>query len=245
MGNIFELIQFGLELITSPVEAIATIVIFVAMFAGVKRYASRLTSTLPPGTAPEVLLRHRLKCTDDDLKQNRSGILSPKQIKRIRNEFLIMLTVHLSIIGFMGYVFSVIFWADWTRGDLVEKLFGAFMGLLYLFSIGLGVHFHRTYIIDLRAKKVITLFSPIVFEKVDVEYLGFKLQSHSYKIIINDKRLPASIPLGVGIIPDAEWKQIEKLINKTAFFYVSPSALRLLSVDLLETLSGTNQLENK
>lgn len=237
-----DLIQFVLELFTSPVEAIATIVILALIFIGLKWFANRSTSNIPLDEAPEVILRHRLKFVDEDVEYNRSARISPKQMKRLRNEFLILLIVYTVLIGFFSLILPTI-WDDMFRGDLDLISIGLLgcIGLAYLIAIGAATFHLSGYVKDLRAKSTIALLSPLVFEEHEGEYMGFKIQTHQYKIIANDPRLPKPLPLHIGFMPRDMWYQVQKLENQTVILYVAPKTSKLLSFELVTTKRDLSQ----
>lgn len=232
-----DFIRFVVELFTSPVEAISTIVILGLMIIGMRWFANRSKSNLPLDAAPEVFLRHRLKFEDEDLEQNRSAIISPKQIKRIRNEFLLLLIAYIALIVFFGFIVVTIFWEDMLRWDLDLILIGilSFMGLIFLIVIAIAAYQLWGYIRDLKTKGAIALLSPIVFEEHDGEQMGFKFRTHQYKIIANDPRLPESLSLHIGFMSKEMWYQVQKLRHQSAILYIAPNTAKLLSFELLAT----------
>jgi len=238
-----DLIQFVLDLFTSPVEAIGTIVLVGMMIVGIKWFANRLKSKLPLDAAPEVILRHRLKFVDEDLEQNRSATITPKQIKRIRNEFLILLIFYMGIVYFWGFIFATLIRDDMFRWDLDLSLIGALgcLGLLFLFSIGIAAFHLSGYIKDLRTKRAVALLSPLVFEEHKFEHMGFKFHTHQYKIIVKEPRRPKPLELHIGFMSKAVWYQVQKLDLQTAILYIAPNTSKLLSFELVATEPDTSQ----
>jgi len=230
-----EWIQFIYTLFTSPLEAIATIVFIVLAVSGIRWFAVNSRSKLPPGASPEDILRYRLKFTDEDLKQNRLTIISPKQVKRIQREFLIFLVFYLILDSFFGWIIIFLFGDDIRRGRLDMVLAGLmiFMGLFFLVLIGLAWFQLRGYVRDMKNKKAIALLTTLVFEENEGEYLGFKFQTHQYKIIVRDPRLPAPLPLHVGFMTEDAWDQVLTLEHQPVILYIAPSTSKLLSFDLL------------
>lgn len=230
-----EWIEFIITLFTSPFEAVATIVIVVVMFGGIKWFAKISKSKLPLGESPEVILRLRLKVTDEDLKQNRLMVISPKQIKRIRTEFLISLVFYLILDSFFGWVIIFMFGDDIRRGrfDMFMAGLMVFMGLCFFFFIGLAGFHLRSYYKELKTKKAVPILTTLVFEENKGEYLGFKFQTHQYKIIVRDSRLPVPIQLYVGVMPEKAWEQVLTLEHQPVILYIAPNTSKLLSFDLL------------
>lgn len=237
-----DLIQFILELFTSPVEAIGTIVILGLTIAGIRWFAARSKSNLPLDTAPEVILRHLLKFGDEDLEQNRAAAISPGQIKRIRKEFLIILAVYITMIVGFGFFMVALFWDDISSGRLDPIMIGflGFMVLIFLFITGIAVYHLRGHIRELRTKRALALLSLLVFEEHEGEHMGFKFKTHQYKIIASDPRLPKPLPLHIGFMSEDVWYQVQKLRHQTALLYIAPNTLKLLSFEILATKSAVS-----
>jgi hypothetical protein len=232
---VLDLIQFTFALFTNPVEAIGTIVILGLIIVGLKWSANRSKFNVPLDAAPEVILRHRLIFMDDDLEQNRSATISPKQIKRIRNEFLMLLIAYMALLVFMGFIFDTIFGEDifsWDL-DLISIGLQGFMGLAFLVLIGIAVFQLWGYIKDLKTKRAIALLSALDFEEHEAEHMGFKFQTHQYNIIAHDSRLPEPLPLHIGFMSEDMWVQVQKLRHQTAILYIAPNTSKLLSFELV------------
>jgi len=247
-----DLIQFILNLFTNPLQAIATIVLVGLFIVWMRWHAKLSNSNLPLDAAPEVILRLRLKFDDEDLKQNRSKTLSPKQIKRIKKELVIILFVYVVIIVFFGYIFVGLFWEDMSNLGLGYLIgFMIFMGLGFLFIIGIAAFFLQGYIEDLRTKKVAAVFSFIEFEEHEGEIMSFKFPTQQYKIIVSHPRLKGSASLAVGFMTRDVWHKVQELENRSAILYIAPGAAKLLSFELVATepngihsiLRGTNPMD--
>jgi len=230
-----DLLQFIFDLFTDPIKAIATIVLLGGMVFVMRWLANRSSSNFPLDAAPESILRRQLKFGDEDLNQNRSALISSEQIKRIRNEFLILLIAYTALIGFIGFTFVIIFWDDISSGDLdlVLIILLVVMSLFSLFMLVIAGYQLRGYIRDLRTKKVVALLSPIVFEAHVGEHMGFKFETHQYKIIVDDPRLAGPLPLHIGFIPRDVWHQVQKLEKRSAILYIAPNTSKLLSFELV------------
>lgn len=246
-----DLIQLILNLFTDPLQAIVTIVLVGLFIVWMRWHATLSNSKLPLDAAPEVILRLRLKFDDEDLKKNRSKVLSPRQIKRIKKEFVSILFVYVAMIVFFGYIFYGLFWEDMSNlgpGYLIG--FMIFMGLGFLFIMGVAAFFLQGYIEDLRTKKVAAVFSFIEFEEHEAEVMGFKFRTQQYKIIVNHPRLKGSASLAVGFMTRDVWRKVQELENRSAILYIAPGAAKLLSFELVATepdgihsiLRGTNPI---
>lgn len=229
------LIEFILKLFTNPVEVIVSFFILGLMIVGIKLFANRSTSRSQLDAAPEVILRHRLKFVDEDLERNHSGTISPKQIKRIRKEFLILLIVDMALVVFVGLIVSPTFWDGMFRRDLDLISLGLLscMGLAFLVVMAIAVFHLWGYIKDLRTKRAVAVLSPLLFEEHEGEYMGFKFQTHRYKIIVHDPRLPKLLPLHIGFMSKDVWSQAQKLSHQTAILYIAPNTSKLLSFELV------------
>ena len=230
-----DLIQFVLQLFTNPVQAISTIVILGLIIIGIKWFANRSTSKLRLDAAPEVILRHRLKFVDEDLKQNRSATISPMQIKRIRKEFLILLIVYIALIVFVGLIMSPTFREGMSGRhlDLISIGLLGCMGLSFLLVIGIAAFHLWGYIKDLSTKRAVAVLTALVIEEHEGEHMGFKFQTHRYKIIVNDPRLPKLLPLHIGFMSKDVWYRVQKLRHQMAILYIAPNTSKLLSFELL------------
>jgi hypothetical protein len=238
-----DLLQFILTLFTNPVEAIGVIVIIGLIVGGLRWFANRSKSNVPLDAVPEVILRHLLKFVDEDLEQNRSATFSPKQIKRMRKEFLIVLIAYIALIVLFGFIVVTMSWEDMFRWgfDLIAIGLLSCMGLVFLFVIGIAVFHLWGYIRDLRTKRAVALFSPIVFEEHEGEYMGFKFKTHQYKILINDARLPEPLSLSIGFMSEEVWYQVQKLSYQSAILYIAPNTSKLLSFELVATEPAISQ----
>jgi len=238
-------IQFILALFTNPLQAIGTIVILGLLIVGIKWAANRSKSNVPLDAAPEVILRHCLKFVDEDLEQNRSAAISPKQMKRIRNEFLVLLITYMALIVFLGFTVATMFRAEmfrWER-DLVLILIAllGIMGIVLLFVMGVAVFHLWGYVQDLRTKRAVALFSTLDFEEHEAEHMGFRFRTHQYNIIVHDSRLPEPLPYRIGFMSDDMWVQVQKLSHQTAILYVALNTSKLLSFELVAIKPNINQ----
>lgn len=237
----FDLIQLILKLFINPLEGIGIIVILGLMIAGLRwglrRAAHRSKFNLPLNAAPDFILRYLLQFMDEDLQYNRSATISPKQIKRLRNEFRRLLIAWLVLIVVAGFVVATIYWGDMFRWgfDLVGIGALGIVGLMFLFLIGLAVFQLQGYIQDLKTKKVVALLSPLVLEEHEGEFMGFKFSTHQYKIIVNDSRLGEPLSLPIGFMSEDMWYQVKKLRRQSAILYVAQNTSKLLSFELVAT----------
>jgi hypothetical protein len=228
-----ELIQFVFTLFTNPLLAIGGVLIIGLIIGGLRWSAYRSSSNVPLDAEPEMILRHLLKFDDEDLKHNRSIVLSPTQIKRIRKEFVILIFAYIAIIVFFGFLFVGLFWEDmsgWGLGYLIGLVIFMVVGILFI--IGIAAFQLQGYIDDLKTKTIGALFSPIVFEEHEGEYMTFKFKTHQYHIIASDPRLSEPLRLRIGFMSDEVWYRVQKLENRSAILYVAPGAGKLLSFEL-------------
>jgi len=238
--NMLDLIRFILTLFTNPLLAIGGIVIIGLIIGGLRWSAYRASSNIPLDAAPEVILRQLLKFGDEDLEKNRSGVISPKQLKRIRKEFLILLIAYIAAVVFSGFLIVTLFWENivdmfkWGFGIVAIGLVG-FMTLVLLFMIGMGAYQLWGYTQDLRRKRVVALLSPLVFEEHEGEYMTFKFKTHQYNIIVSDPRLSGPLPLRIGFVSEDVWRKVQQLSRQTAILYVATNTSKLLSFELVAT----------
>jgi hypothetical protein len=232
-----------IALSTHPVEAVITIVLLGLAIVGLRWAANRSKSKVSLDAAPEVILRQHLKFGDEDLEQNRSGTISPRQIKRIRNEFLILLIPYTVMIVLFGVSVAAMFSADSAEGRVDLLFIGAliFIGLMSLLMIWIAVSHLGWHIQDLKTKKAVALVSPLVFAEHVAEYMVFKFPTHQYRIMVNIPQLPQPVPLEIGFMSEDVLSQVKKLSHQTAIIYLSANTSKVLSFELASTKPDMHQ----